>query len=140
MGTLSLGGSTVLRNVEGCVQGEDEARPKKQDISKMTPSSAAYLESGADSAAPADGDREYALAPHVQEQIGRRLAAVYDEILRQPIPERFLRLLDQLDQATAKTAKDRSSAKGKVTETLDRLGQTARTTKQRSPAKETEID
>ena len=122
------------------MQGEDEAKPKKQDISKMNSSSAAYLESGAASAAPADGDPEYALAPHVQEQIGRRLAAVYDEILRQPIPERFLRLLDQLDQASAKTPKDRSSAKEKVTETLDHLGQTARTTKQRSSAKETEID
>jgi Anti-sigma factor NepR len=120
------------------VQGEDEAKPKKQDTSRMTPSTVAYLESRADSAAPADGDREYALAPHVQEQIGRRLAAVYDEILRQPIPERFLRLLDQLDQA--QTAKDRSSAKEKVTETLDHLGQTARTTKQRSSARETEID
>ena len=94
----------------------------------------------ADSTAPADGDREDALAPHVQEQIGRRLAAAYDEILRQPIPERFLRLLDQLDQATPKTAKDRSSAKEKVTETLDHPGQTAMTTKQRSSARETEIE
>jgi hypothetical protein len=130
----------VLKNVEGCVQGEDEAKPKKQDTSKMTPSTVAYLESGAASGAPADGDPEYALAPHVQEQIGRRLAAVYDEVLRQPIPERFLRLLDQLDQASTKTAKDRSSAKEKVTETLDHLGQTARTTKQRSSARETEIE
>jgi hypothetical protein len=130
----------VLKNVEGCVQGEDEAKPKNQDISNMTSSSAAYLESGADSAAPTDGERDYALAPHVQEQIGRRLAAVYDEVLRQPIPERFLRLLDRLDQATAETAKDRSSTKETVTETLDQLSQTTRTTKQRSPAKETEID
>ena len=122
------------------MQGEDEAKPKKQDISNMTSSSAAYLESGADSAAPADGERDYALAPHVQEQIGRRLAAVYDEILLQPIPERFLRLLDQLDQATTETAKDRSSAKETVTESVDQPGQTTRTTKQRSPAKETEID
>ena len=122
------------------MQGEDEAKPKKQDISKMNSSSAAYLESGAASAAPADGDPEYALALHVQEQIGRRLAAVYDEILHQPIPERFLLLLDQLDQTSAKVPKDRSSAKEKVTETLDHLGQTARTTKQRSSAKETEID
>ena len=121
------------------MQGEDEAKPKKQDTSKMTPSTVAYLESGAASGAPADGDPEYALAPHVQEQIGRRLAAVYDEVLRQPIPERFLRLLDQLDQAPTKTAKDRSPAKEKVTETLDHLGQAARTTKQR-PARETEID
>ena len=121
------------------MQGEDEAKPKTQDTSKMTPSTVAYLESGADSTAPADGDQEYAMAPHVQEQIGRRLAAVYDEILRQPIPERFLRLLDQLDQASAKTPKDRSPAKEKV-ETLDHLGQTARTTKQRSSARETEIE
>ena len=122
------------------MRGEDEAKPKKQDNSKMTPPSAAYLESAADPVAPLDGERDYALAPHVQEQIGRRLAAAYDEILRQPIPERFLRLLDQLDQADAKTAKDRSSAKEKVTETLDQLGRTIGKTKQRSPAKETEID
>jgi len=121
------------------VQGEDEARPKKKDILKMTSSSALHVEPEVDSDL-LDGLRKYALAPHVQEQIGRRLAAVYDEILRQPIPERFLRLLDQLDQASAKTAKDRSSAKEKVTETLDHLGQTARTTKQRSSARETEIE
>ena len=71
----------------------------------MRPSSAAYVEP-----APPDMDGIYALAPHVQEQIGRRLAAAYDEILRQPVPERFLLLLDQLDQATT-TMKDRSSAK-----------------------------
>ena len=142
MGTLSPDGALYGVEKRGGmrVQGEDEAKPKKQDTSKMTPSTVAYLESRADSAAPADGDREYALAPHVQEQIGRRLAAVYDEILRQPIPERFLRLLDQLDQATTNTAKDRSSAKQKVTDALDRVGQTTRTTKERSPAKETEID
>jgi len=87
------------------VQGEDEAKPDEQDIPKMRPSSAAYVEP-----APPDMDGIYALAPHVQEQIGRRLAAAYDEILRQPVPERFLLLLDQLDQATT-TMKDRSSAK-----------------------------
>jgi hypothetical protein len=129
-----------LKNVEGYVQGEDEAKPKKKDISKMTPPSAAYLESGADTAAPAERERDYPLAPHVQEQIGRRLAAVYDEIVRQPIPERFLRLLDELDQATAKTVKERSSAKEKVTETLDPVGRTSRAKKDRSPAKEAEID
>ena len=97
------------------MQGEDEAKPDEQDIPKMRPSSAAYVEPGANSAAPPDVDGIYALAPHVQEQIGRRLAAAYDEILRQPVPERFLLLLDQLDQATApmkeRSSKEQSSAR-----------------------------
>jgi hypothetical protein len=95
--------------VEGNVQGEDEAKPDEKDLPKMRPSSAAYLEPGSDSAESNMGG-VHALAPHVQEQIGRRLAAAYDEVLRQPVPERFLLLLDQLDQA-ATTMKKRSSAK-----------------------------
>jgi hypothetical protein len=105
----------LRKSVEGNVQGEDKPKPDEQDFLKMRPSSAAYVEQGADSAAPPDADGIYALAPHVQEQIGRRLAAAYDEILRQPVPERFLLLLDQLDQATTtvkeRSAKERSSAR-----------------------------
>jgi hypothetical protein len=81
----------------------------------MRPSSAAYIEPGANSAAPPDVDGIYALAPHVQEQIGRRLSAAYDEVLRQPVPERFLLLLDQLDQAT-KAVKDTEQSAKKKTE------------------------
>ena len=110
-GRYRLMGLCMLRkSVEGNVQGEDDAKPDEQDIPKMRPSSAANVEPGADSAVPSDVDGIYALAPHVQEQIGRRLAAAYDEILRQPVPERFLLLLDQLDQATT-TMKERSSAR-----------------------------
>jgi hypothetical protein len=98
----------LRKSVEGNVQREDEAKPDEQEIPKMRPSSAAYVESGVDSARP---DADYALAPHVQEQIGRRLAAAYDEVLRQPVPERFLLLLDQLDQATVPTKETESSAK-----------------------------
>ena len=39
-----------------------------------------------------------ALSPTIQAQIGRRLLAVYDEVLQQPIPDRFRILLDHLDQ------------------------------------------
>ena len=88
----------LRKSVEGNVQGEDEAKPDEQEIPKMRPSSAAYMQAGADYAALPDVDGIYALAPHVQEQIGRRLAAAYDEVLRQPVPERFLLLLDRLDQ------------------------------------------
>ena len=91
------------------MQGEDEAKPDEQDFQKMRPSSAAYVEPGTDSAEATDVEGSYALTPHVQEQIGRRLAAAYDEVLRQPVPERFLLLLDQLDQAAA--SNERSPAK-----------------------------
>ena len=38
-------------------------------------------------------------APNVpiDEHIGRHLKAIYDDVLKQPIPERFLDLLDQLE-------------------------------------------
>jgi hypothetical protein len=105
----------LRKSVEGNVQGEDEAKADEQDNPKMRPSSAAYIEPGANSAAPPDVDGIYALAPHVQEQIGRRLSAAYDEVLRQPVPERFLLLLDQLDQAT-KAVKDTEQSAKKKTE------------------------
>jgi hypothetical protein len=34
----------------------------------------------------------------VQDHIGRQLRAVYDDLLSQPVPDRFLELLDQLDK------------------------------------------
>lgn len=39
------------------------------------------------------------LAPEVRAQIGRKLMAAYDDVLQQPVPDRFLLLLDQLDAA-----------------------------------------
>lgn len=39
-----------------------------------------------------------------QDHIGRQLRAVYDDVLSQPVPDRFLALLDQLDQQKARDA------------------------------------
>ena len=39
-----------------------------------------------------------ALAPEIRAQIGRKLMAVYEDVLHQPVPDRFLALLDELDQ------------------------------------------
>jgi hypothetical protein len=36
----------------------------------------------------------------VQDVVGERLRAVYSEILRDPIPQRFVELLDRLDGGT----------------------------------------
>jgi Anti-sigma factor NepR len=35
--------------------------------------------------------------PNVKEHIGRQLRALYDEVASQPVPDRFMELLDRLD-------------------------------------------
>lgn len=41
-----------------------------------------------------------ALLPQVQDHIGRQLRAVYDDVLQQPVPDRFRELMEKLDRAT----------------------------------------
>jgi hypothetical protein len=36
-------------------------------------------------------------------ELGRKMRAMYDDLLNQPIPERFVELLKQLDQARGKS-------------------------------------
>jgi hypothetical protein len=43
----------------------------------------------------------HALAPIVQEEIGRRLRAVYGVIAAEPLPEKFARLLEELAKSDA---------------------------------------
>ena len=51
------------------------------------------VESGKKNKAPA-------LPPDVQGKIGEKLKALYDDVVRQPVPDRFMDLLSQLDAAT----------------------------------------
>lgn len=46
---------------------------------------------------PRSSRRDHALDPTIQAHLGRRLKAVYDDVLRQPVPDRFVELLTQLD-------------------------------------------
>ena len=56
-------------------------------------------ESGADAAG--EGGR---LGPtDVQAYIGRQLRAVYDDVVKQPIPDRFLALMKQLEEQDPRT-------------------------------------
>ncbi len=43
--------------------------------------------------------------PDVTDLIGQRLRTYYSEVAEQPVPDRFLSLLDKLDEATAKKPK-----------------------------------
>lgn len=47
----------------------------------------------------------------VQDHIGRQLRAVYDDLLSQPVPDRFLELLEQLDRQKAATEDQNPSPK-----------------------------
>jgi len=38
-----------------------------------------------------------ALVPQIQDHIGRQLRSIYDDILNQPVPDRFRELMDRLD-------------------------------------------
>lgn len=42
--------------------------------------------------------RAVPFALDIQSQIGRQLQAVYDEVLHEPVPDRFLKLLQKLDR------------------------------------------
>lgn len=40
----------------------------------------------------------HGLQPQVQDHIGRQLRALYDDVLTQPVPDRFKELMDRLDR------------------------------------------
>lgn len=47
------------------------------------------------------GAMKVSTRPDVTDLIGQRLRKYYDEVADQPIPDRFLNLLDKLDEATS---------------------------------------
>ncbi|MFO1148402.1 MAG: NepR family anti-sigma factor [Alsobacter sp.] len=49
---------------------------------------------------PAERRAAARLKPQVQDHIGRQLRAVYDDVLKQPLPDRFRELMEKLDRST----------------------------------------
>lgn len=52
----------------------------------------------ADGAAAQRSTPQPGLQPQVQDHIGRQLRALYDDVLSQPVPDRFKELMERLDQ------------------------------------------
>lgn len=46
--------------------------------------------------------REPAIDPKVQQAIGKRLRAVYDDVINEPIPDKFMELLAKLERSTSR--------------------------------------
>jgi hypothetical protein len=55
-------------------------------------------DAGQDEAGRSRGGAAPRMKPQVQEHIGRQLRAVYDDVLKQPLPDRFRELMEKLDQ------------------------------------------
>ena len=51
---------------------------------------------------PAAAPQRSKRKPSIQDHIGQELRAMYDEVLQQPIPDRFLELLEALDKKADK--------------------------------------
>ena len=88
------------------MRGEDKQgkRPPKVNTS-------AQSNPGAEAVPAAGTQRSPPLAADIQVQIGRRLLAAYDDVLQQPVPDRFRQLLDKLDETSAPAADTHKAAK-----------------------------
>ena len=74
---------------------DKERRPEPDEAIDPAVGSAA-----SDAEAPGTGGG--ARAADVQAYIGRQLRAVYDDVVKQPIPDRFLALMKQLEEQAPK--------------------------------------
>ena len=80
---------------EDKLQGDD-----KPDKDKMNMDATAASATSSVTPVAFGARRVKPLAPDLQAQIGRRLMALYDDVLQQPVPDRFRQLLNELDQKT----------------------------------------
>jgi hypothetical protein len=64
--------------------------------------------------APAPLKHGQSLEPDVQAHLGRQLRAVYDEMASQPVPDRFIQLLDALERKSIRAPEPTAGTKSKV--------------------------
>lgn len=61
---------------------------------------------------PGKKNKTPALPAEVQVKIGEKLKAIYDDVVRQPVPDRFKDLLSQLDGGGAPATPTTAKAEG----------------------------
>jgi hypothetical protein len=59
--------------------------------------------------APPPATKEAGLESEIQAHLGRQLRAIYDEVAGQPVPDRFLKLLQQLERKSARPESEENS-------------------------------
>ena len=48
------------------------------------------------------GRRQAPIDPGIQHEIGKHLRAAYDDVINEPVPDKFLELLAQLERSTSR--------------------------------------
>jgi hypothetical protein len=74
----------------------EEDTAKGEQVSDMDPSQSAESIPN-----PSAAGQPAALDPDLQAHIGRQLRLVYDEVANEPVPDRFLKLLKELERDKA---------------------------------------
>jgi hypothetical protein len=77
------------------LEKKERGRPVKGAGKKMSQAKTITTRPGASSATGV----EEGLSPNLQAHIGRHLRAAFDEIAREPIPDRLLQLLKDLERS-----------------------------------------
>jgi hypothetical protein len=52
--------------------------------------------------APGDAGPRAKIDPRVQTEIGKHLRAIYDDVINEPVPSKFMELLEKLEQSTTR--------------------------------------
>ena len=76
----------------------DPVRPQTGDKRRMIIRSSAGRSPAGSSETDTQPDRSAKLGPDLQAHIGRQLRSMYDEVLKEPVPDRLRDLLQQLEQ------------------------------------------
>lgn len=71
---------------------------KKKSVAKSKEHKEMHTEMHGGSSGPGAG--AMAVDPHVQNEIGRHLRAIYDDVIKEPVPLKFLELLEKLERST----------------------------------------
>lgn len=97
--------SSGLRRT-GIQRPSDHNISSERNLSAEQPVAAAAV-----SVLPVSRRRKANARPEIVDQIGHRLLSVYNEVLSQPIPDRFLDLLSELEAGDPPARKTGTSAK-----------------------------
>ena len=75
----------MVRNDQG-----SGGRPQDKDSKNMR----------SDMEDPASARRNAHIDPRVQNEIGKHLRAIYDDVINEPVPSKFMELLEKLERST----------------------------------------
>lgn len=105
-------GETVTKPIELGLKKADLQKPPKNEKDKKVQGqgrSEAIGLPGAEVTAMAPRVRKASARPEIAEQIGQQLTRVYKDIVDQPVPDRFLELLQALEAGTPPQKMSRES-------------------------------